>query len=67
MKLTVFQTGKKFILLNEIQHLLHSFHIILAWILSVKKAVISIYNAKNVEYLCQDLIDIALKAGRYAE
>ena len=36
----------------------------LAWVLGVDKNVIEVNNDKDIEFLGQDLVNVALKAGR---
>ena len=64
MKPAFFQIGEKPILPQKIQHPLHNFYVILAFIFGVNKDVIQVNNYKNIEFFGQDLIDVALKAGR---
>ena len=37
----------------------------LAWVFGIDKDVIKVNNDKNIKFLGQDLINIALEAGRY--
>ncbi len=47
-----------------VQHLLNSLYVLFAFILGIDKDVIEVHYNKNVELLCQDLVDIALIYGR---
>ena len=48
-----------------LQHLLNNLHVFFTLVFGVDKDVIEVYYYKNVEFFCQDLIDITLKRGRY--
>ncbi len=52
-------------LLQLLQHLSNDFHVLFAFAFGIDKDVIEVQYHKNVELLCQDLIDIALKYGQY--
>ena len=64
MKPTVFQIGKKTILPQKIQHLLHGLYLALAFIFEINKDVIKVNNNKNIKLLSQNPIDIVLEAGQ---
>ena len=64
MEMTIFQIGKKIILLQKIQHPLHGFQMTLVFIFGVNKDVMQVNNDKDIKLLGQNLLDIALKAGR---
>ena len=64
MEPTLFQIGKKTIFPQNIQHPLHGLYMALAAIFGVNEDVIQVNNDKNIELFGQDLIDIALEAGR---
>lgn len=51
-------------LLSLLQYPLNSFYILLFLALGIDENVIKVYNNKNIEFLCQDLINIALKSSR---
>ena len=63
MEPTLLQIGKQAIFPQNLQDLPHGFHVTLTLILSVDEDIIQIHNDKNIELLCQDLVDIALEAG----
>ena len=67
VKSAFFQIGKKPILLQKIQHSLHGLHVALGFIFSVNQNVIQVHNNKNIEFFGQNLVDIALEAGRSVE
>ena len=64
MELTLFQIGKKTILSQKIQYLLHGFHVTLVFIFGINEDVIQINNNKNIELFSQKLIDVALEASQ---
>ena len=64
MEPTLLQIGKQAIFSQKIQYLPHGFHVTLTLILSVDEDVIQIHDNEDIELLCQDLVDIALEAGR---
>ena len=64
MKLAFFQIGKKLILEQKIKYLLHGLYMTVVFIFGVNEDVIQVNNDKNIELLGQDLINIALEAGR---
>ncbi len=47
-----------------VQHPLNGLDVLFAFVLGVDEDVIKIHYDENVELLCQDLVDIALKCGR---
>ncbi len=47
--------------LQLIQHSLNSFHVLFPLTLSINENVIEVHNNKDIKFLYQDLIDIALK------
>ncbi len=52
-------------LLKLFQHLLNYFHVLFAFTFSIDEDVIKVHYHKNVKLVYQDLVDIALKYGRY--
>ena len=46
------------------QYLLNSFHILFAFIFSIDEDIIEVHYHKNVEFFCQDLINVVLKCDR---
>ena len=64
MKPTLLQIGKQAIFPQNLQDLPHCFHVTLTLILSVDEDVIQIHYNKDIKLFCQDLVDIALEAGR---
>ena len=53
--------------LQLLQHLLNGLYVLFAFVFSIDEDIIEVYYHKNVELLCQDLIDIVLKRGRYVD
>ena len=47
-----------------LQYLLDDLHVFLALVLDIDKDVIEVYYYENVKFLCEDLVDIALKRNR---
>ncbi len=47
-----------------LQHLSNGLHVLLAFAFDVDEDVIEVQYHKNVELLCQDLINVTLKRGR---
>ena len=65
MEPTLLQIGKQAIFLQKVQYPPHGFHVTLTLILSVDEDVIQIHDDnKDIKLFCQDLVDIALEAGR---
>ena len=64
MELTFLQIGKQAIFPQNLQEPLYYFYMTLTLILSVDEDVIQIHNDEDIELFCQDLVDIALEAGR---
>ena len=48
-----------------IQHPLNNLYILFVFTFGIDKNIIEVYYHNKVELLCQDLIDITLKHGRY--
>ncbi len=51
-------------LLKLLQHLLNSLHVLLVFAFGIDEDVIKVHYYKNVELLCQNLVDIALECDR---
>ena len=64
MEPTLLQIGKQAIVPQNLQNPSYFFHVTLTLILSVDEDVIQIHDDKDIELFCQDLVDIALEAGR---
>ena len=61
---TVFlEIGKKAIFPQFLENSSNSVDVSLAWVFGVDKDVIKVNNDKNIEFLSQDLVNIALEAG----
>ena len=67
MELTLLQIGKQAIFPQNLQDSPYCFHVTLTLILSVDEDVIQIHDDENIELFYQDLVDIALEAGRSVE
>ncbi len=44
---------------------MNGFYIFFSLVLSINENVIKVYNNKDVELLCQDLVDVAPESGWY--
>ena len=64
MEPTLLQIGKQTIFPQNLQDPPYCFYVTLTLILSVDEDVIQIHNDENIKLFCQDLVDIALEAGR---
>ena len=64
MKPTLLQIGKQAIFPQNLQDPPHCFYVTLILILSVDEDVIQIHNDKDIKLFYQNLVDIALEAGR---
>ena len=64
MKPTLLQVGKQAIFPQDVQDPPHGFHVTPSLILSVDEDVIQIHDDEDIELFCQDLVDVALEAGR---
>ena len=64
MEPTLLQIGKQAIFPQNLQDPPYYFHVTLTLILSVDEDVIQIHDDEDIELFCQDLVDIALEAGR---
>ena len=62
MKPTLFQIGKQAIFSENVQDSPHGFHVSLAWIFDIDEDVIQINDNENIEFFCQNLLNVALKA-----
>ena len=63
MKTTLLEIGKKAIFPQFFKNSLNGINISLAWVFGIDKDVIKVNNNKDIKFLGQDLINIALKAG----
>ncbi len=64
MKMAVLEVGIQLVLPQLVQHPLNGLDMLFALVLSVDEDVIKVQYHKDVELLCQDLIDVTLKYGR---
>ena len=67
MKTTLLEVGKKTVFPQFFKNLLNGINVSLAWVLSVDENVIEINNDKDIKFLDQDLVNIALEADQYIE
>ena len=64
MKIKLFKAGKKAVCPQFLKNPLNGIDVSLAWVLNVEENVIKVNNDKDIKFLGQDFINIALKAGR---
>ena len=64
MKTTLLEIGKKAVFPQFLENPSNGIYVSLAWVLGVDEDVIKVNNDKDIEFLGQDLVNIALKAGR---
>ena len=50
---------------QKIKHAPHSFYVTLAQVLDINEDIIQVHYDEDIEFFCQDLIDIALEARQY--
>ena len=67
METTFLEFGKKAVFLQFLENPLNSINMSLAWVLGVDEDVIEVNNDENIKFLGQDLVNIALEAGRCVE
>ena len=65
MKTVFLEFGKKAIFPPFFKNLSNGIDVSLAWVFGLDKDVIEVNNGKGIKFLGQDLINIALEAGRY--
>ena len=64
MKTTLFEVGKKAVFPEFLKNPLDGINVSLAWVLGVNEDVIEVNNDKDIEFLGQGLVNVALEAGR---
>ena len=64
METTLLEVGKKAVFPQFLENPSDGIDVSLAWVLGVDEDVIEINNDKDIEFLGQDLVNIALEAGR---
>ena len=64
METTFFEFGKKAVCPQFFKNPLNDVDVSLVWVFGIDKDVIKINNDKNIKFLDQDLVNIALEAGR---
>ena len=65
MKTTLLKVGKKAVFSQFLKNLSNYINVSLAWVFNVDKYAIEVNNNEDIEFLGQDLVNIALKAGQY--
>ena len=61
--MTLLEVGKKAVFSQFLKNPSNGINVGLAWVLSIDEDVIEVNNDKDIEFLCQDLVNIVLKAG----
>ena len=64
MEMAFFEVGKKAVFPQFLKNPLNGINVNLAWVLSVDEDVIKVNNDENIEFLGQDLVNIALEANK---
>ena len=64
VKTAFLEVGKKVVFPQFLENPSNGIDVSLAWVLGVDKDVIEVNNDKNIEFLGQELVNIALEAGR---
>ena len=64
MEMAFLEVGKKAVFPQFLKNPLNGIDMSLAWVLNVDENVIGVINDKDIKFLGQDLINIALEAGR---
>ena len=54
-------------LLQLLQHPSNGFHVLFGFAFGIDEDVIEVYYLENVEFFCQDLINITLKRDQYVD
>ena len=67
MKMTLLEVGKKAVFPQFLENSSNGINVSLAWVLGVDENVIKVNNNKDIKFLGQNLINIALEAGRYVK
>ena len=61
--MTFLKVSKKVIFPQFFENLSNSINVSLAWVLGVDENVIKVNNDKNIKFLNQNLVNIAMEAG----
>ena len=64
METTLFEVGKKAVFPQFLENPSDGIDVSLAWVLGVDEDVIEVNNDEDIEFLGQDLVNVALEAGR---
>ena len=67
MESTFLGVGNKPVFSQFLKNLRNGIDVRLAWIFGIDEDVIEVNSDKDIEFLSQNLVNIALKAGRYFE
>ena len=62
--MTLLEFGKKAVFLQLLKNSLNGIDVSLAWVLGVDKDIIELNNDKDIEFLDQNLVNIALEASQ---
>ena len=65
MKTTLLEVGKNAVFSPFLKNLSNVINVSLACVFRIDKDVIEVNNDKDIEFLSQNLVNIALEAGRY--
>ena len=63
MKITLLKFGKKAVFPQFFENPLNDIGVSLAWVLGIDEDIIEVNNDKDIKFLGQDLVNIALEAG----
>ena len=64
METAFFEVSKKAVFSQFLQNPSNGIDVSFAWVLNIDEDVIKVNNDKNIEFLGQDLVNIALEAGQ---
>ena len=64
MKTTLLEVSKKAVFPQFLENPLNGIDVSMAWVLSVDEDVIEVNNDEDIKFLGQDLVNVALEAGR---
>ena len=67
MEIAFLEISKKTVFPQFLKNLLNGIDVGLAWVLSIYEDIIKVNNDKDIEFLGQDLVNIALEAGQCVE
>ena len=64
MKRTLLEVGKKAVFSQFLKNPSNGINVSLAWVLSIDENVIKVNHDKDIKFFSQNLVNIALEAGR---